>query len=163
MVGACITLCLDLFQRSESDTEAEDNRSVLDRAQFLLRTREDSVLASQGANLIWSLLNGGRVRPIRARAELMDTEALNWPLEAREDIGAIWQKDSPSALADEVRADPNGVEGVEKRKSDGEQALPNSGAQDDILADLSCIDMMTENLPFESGLDTLRVIEELFR
>lgn len=88
MVGASITLCLDMLHRPEDDAEAAENRKLITKALSMLRQCPDSVLASRGVFLIRSLLEGGRKH--RAKSDSADSQdTLAWPLESREEIDAL--------------------------------------------------------------------------
>ena len=158
MVGAGITICLDLLQRNKSDLQAQENRRVLEVALSLLRANDDSVLATQGAHLIAALSNGDWARLRQPNSNPSDNSAVSWPVEPQNDNGIIWQKDMSSF--EDIEKITTHL-GVQADGSDKEPNLPSSAAiQDDFL---SWIDMMTDNFPLESGFDTLKMFEHLIQ
>ena len=100
MVGAGITLCLDILHRSEAEPEFAELRKLVDRAVFLLGRYDDSTLALRGIRLLSSLLKEGitKQQPPKHcarydkdnKAPSLEGDPLAWPLENRRDIDAMW-------------------------------------------------------------------------
>ena len=69
MIGASITLCLDILHRSDAEPEIAEHRKLVDQAVMLLRRYDDSTLASRGIRILSSLLEGTtKQQPSRDRA-----------------------------------------------------------------------------------------------
>ena len=107
MVGASITLCLDILHRAEAEPEFGEHKKLVDQAVLLLGRYDDSTLAVRGMRLLTSLLEGTtKQQPSKQRArydkenKAHDHEGnpLAWPLEDRQSIDAMWaSKQSTSA------------------------------------------------------------------
>lgn len=106
LVGAGITLCLDIRHRSESESEFGDHRNLVDQVIFLLGRYDDSTLASRGIRLLSSLLKEGitkhqspkrRARYDKDKKSLPhEGDPLAWPLEDRQSIDAICADKQPN-------------------------------------------------------------------
>ena len=99
MVGASITLCLDILHRLRSEPEFAEHKSLVDQAVTLLERYNDSTLAVRGIRLLSSLLEGtAKKQPSKRhgrhekenKASLDEGNPLAWPLEDRQNIDAMW-------------------------------------------------------------------------
>lgn len=99
MIGASITLCIDILHRSKSETEFVEHKKLIDQAITLLETYNDSTLAVRGIRLLSSLLEGtAKKQPsqhhdrhdIENKAYLHEGNPLAWPLEDSQSIDAMW-------------------------------------------------------------------------
>lgn len=99
MVGASITLCLDILHRSEAEPEFGEHKKLVDQAVLLLGRYDDSTLAVRGMRLLSSLLEGSRKQPPfkhhaghdrENKAYPHESKTLAWPLEDRQSIDAMW-------------------------------------------------------------------------
>ena len=98
MVGASITLCLDILRRLRSEPEFAEHKRLVDQAVTLLERYNDSTLAVRGIRLLSSLLEGtAKKQPSNRhgrhdkenKASLDEGKPLAWPLEDRQNIDAM--------------------------------------------------------------------------
>ena len=69
MVGASITLCLDIPHRPKAEPEFAEHMKFVDQAVALLSKYDDSTLAVRGVRLLSSLLEGAtKQQPSRRHA-----------------------------------------------------------------------------------------------
>lgn len=99
MIGASITLCLDIIHRSEDEAEFKEHRELLELATSHLRRHDENSLAIRGNRIITGLLKEAATRhrglvPAVRTAEMSKgssivDEPLAWPLEGKQAIDAI--------------------------------------------------------------------------
>ena len=98
MVGASITLCIDILHRSKSEPEFMEHKKMIDQAITLLERYSDSTLAVRGIRLLSSLLEGtAKKQPskhhgrhnIGNKAYPHEGNPLAWPLEDNQSIDAM--------------------------------------------------------------------------
>ena len=107
MVGAGISLCLDVLHRSEAEPEFVEHRKLVDQAIGLLGRYDGSTMALRGIRLLsWLLREGTTKQPPpkhRARsdkeskAQSHEFDLLSWPLETAQsidDVCGVKQSDS---------------------------------------------------------------------
>lgn len=96
MIGASITLCLDILHRADAEPESAEHRKLVNQAVMLLRRYDDSSLASRGIRILSSLLEGttkqqpSRHRARHDKAPPQEGNPSAWPLEDRQSIDAMW-------------------------------------------------------------------------
>lgn len=151
VVTAGISLTLDLFHRTDQDSEAEEYKSWIERAIALLQRWSYSYLASHGIRLLTSLLNE-RVKRIEA------TRAGAHPLPSAT-VDAFPKNISPAALA---HASADAIQTDDQTTTAG-QVPPNSDGwyTGTTEFDLQDFGRFMDTFPVEAGLDNTGWFEEM--
>ena len=185
MVGASITLCLDIYHRSKAEPEFAEHKNLIDHAITLLGRYDDSTLAVRGIRLLSSLLDGiAQQQPFRHHARHgKENEAyphegnpLAWPLEDRQSIDAIWASRQSSSADDSCQstvssrtstAGDAGALEVPTQNADcfnGINGDASFGSVNDngVLSDTSWwTDFFSDYFPAQSGFEDPFLFEEL--
>lgn len=167
MVGAGITLCLDILHRSEAEPEFMEHRKLVDQAVFMLGRYDDSTLALHSIRLLSSLLKEGRTKqqPPKHRARYnKENKAhsheggpLAWPLANCQRIDEIWAvKESNSGDNDSLSTAPTAVSvqrETQLRNASASTTAENAGVPDVPVPS-------PDNFDFINANDTFRTTNE---
>lgn len=157
MVGAGITLCLDILHRSEAEPEFADHTKLVDQAVVLLGRYDGSALATRGMRLLSSLLEGTtKQQPLKTHVRY-DKENMAWPLEDRQSIDAMWI-DRQSATADErsqttASTAPSSQQGCQFRNTPLRTVTENPDALDAPIQDAEDVNYMNPDGSFGAAND----------
>ena len=190
MIGASITLCVDILHRSKSEPEFMEHKKLVEQAITLLERYDDSTLAARGIHLLSSLLEGtARKQPSKHHGR-HDGNPLAWPLEDSQSIDSMWaSRQSNNAengsqmtvpLTNSSRQGPQlrTIPPMSIAEDDNTLDVPtqnagdfnlingdgNFGLIDDnaMLSDASWwTDLFSDYLPTQNGFDTPFLIEDL--